>query len=219
MARPAFRFGGRLALDLTWTVRFRFVAPTELLVEPEDLDGWLIAAGFTLETGTDRSPSSLRSRAAAPQQATVPDRSPRPSARPQGQGRSDRARLDLARALREAVDRSARRRIGGRPLVPADVDTINDAAGHAPPLPRLTTAGRVAVVTDGDPVRSSLAAVAHDAVDLLGTDQHGRLRLCEGAHCALTFADDSRPGRRRWCSVEVCGNRANTARYRSRRAL
>jgi predicted RNA-binding Zn ribbon-like protein len=183
MARPAFRFGGRLSLDLTWTVRFRAVAPTELLVEPEDLDRWLVAAGFTL-----------------------------------GDGRSDGAGLGLARALREAVDRSARRRIEGRPLVAADVDSINDAADHAAPLPRLTTAGRIVVATDGDPVRSSLAAVAHDAIDLLGTDHQGRLRHCEGAHCSLLFLDDSRPGRRRWCSVEVCGNRANTARYRSRRA-
>ena len=178
--RPAFRFGGRLALDLTWTVRFRSVAPTELLVGPGDLDRWLVAAGFT-----------------------------------PGDGRSDGAGLDLARALREAVDRSARRRIEGRRMAGTDVDTINDAADHAPPLPRLTRTGQVVVAAH---VRSALAAVAHDAIDLLGTDHHGRLRVCEGDRCALLFVDDSRPGRRRWCSVEVCGNRANTARYRTRRS-
>jgi len=176
----AFRFGGRLALDLTWTVRYRSVAPTELLVEPGDLDRWLDAAGFTL-----------------------------------GDGRSDGAGLDLARALREAVDRSSRRRIEEQPPAAADLDTINDAGDHAPPLPRLTRAGRIAVVADP---RSALAAVAHDAIDLIGTDHHGRLRVCEGDRCALLFVDDSRPGRRRWCSVEVCGNRANTARYRTRRS-
>jgi predicted RNA-binding Zn ribbon-like protein len=31
------------------------------------------------------------------------------------------------------------------------------------------------------------------------------------------FIDHSRPGRRRWCSMERCGNRAKTARYRQRR--
>jgi predicted RNA-binding Zn ribbon-like protein len=176
----AFRFGGRLALDLTWTVRFRAVAPTDLLVAPGDLDRWLVAAGFAL-----------------------------------GDGRSDGAGLDLARALREAVDRSARRRIGGLPPTAVDVDAINDAADHAPPLPRLTKAGQIAVAAD---VRSALAAVAHDAVDLLGTEHHGRLRVCGGDRCALLFVDDSRPGTRRWCSVEVCGNRTNTARYRARRS-
>ena len=41
--------------------------------------------------------------------------------------------------------------------------TINHAADHAPPLPRLTMDGRIALAGDADPVRSSLAAVAHDA--------------------------------------------------------
>ena len=36
-----FQFGGRLALDVTWTVRYRAVQPTELLAEPDDLRRWL----------------------------------------------------------------------------------------------------------------------------------------------------------------------------------
>jgi predicted RNA-binding Zn ribbon-like protein len=39
--RPAFDVGGRLALDLTWTLRYRAVRPTELLLSPEDLRRWL----------------------------------------------------------------------------------------------------------------------------------------------------------------------------------
>ena len=31
-----FRFGGRLSLDLTWTLRYRAVAPTDLLSSPAD---------------------------------------------------------------------------------------------------------------------------------------------------------------------------------------
>lgn len=42
----AFPFGGRLSLDLTWTLRYRAVWPTELLVEPDDLRRWLDAAGL-----------------------------------------------------------------------------------------------------------------------------------------------------------------------------
>ncbi len=41
-----FEFGGRLSLDLTWTVRYRAVAPTELLVAPDDLRRWLEAVGL-----------------------------------------------------------------------------------------------------------------------------------------------------------------------------
>lgn len=41
--QPSFPFGGRLSLDLTWTVRYRAVLPTELLVEPDHLRQWLEA--------------------------------------------------------------------------------------------------------------------------------------------------------------------------------
>lgn len=40
----AFRLGGRLSLDLTWTLRYRRVAPTELLVRPADLRRWVTTA-------------------------------------------------------------------------------------------------------------------------------------------------------------------------------
>ncbi|MFV0525019.1 MAG: CGNR zinc finger domain-containing protein [Acidimicrobiales bacterium] len=43
---PEFRFGGRLSLDLTWTVRYRAVWPTELLTSPDDLNAWLDAVGL-----------------------------------------------------------------------------------------------------------------------------------------------------------------------------
>ena len=40
------RFGSRVGLDLTWTLRFRAVAPTELLVTVDDLRDWAQAAGL-----------------------------------------------------------------------------------------------------------------------------------------------------------------------------
>lgn len=41
-----FQFGGRLCLDLTWTLRYRAVRPTEILVAPLDLALWLEQAGL-----------------------------------------------------------------------------------------------------------------------------------------------------------------------------
>ena len=43
---PEFAFGGRLSLDLTWTLRYRAVRPTELLAEPDHLCRWLAAVGL-----------------------------------------------------------------------------------------------------------------------------------------------------------------------------
>lgn len=45
----------------------------------------------------------------------------------------------------------------------------------------------------------------------------GRIRRCDGAGCVLVFADTSRNGRRRWCSMQACGARAKAADYYRRR--
>jgi predicted RNA-binding Zn ribbon-like protein len=43
---PDFAFGGRLSLDLTWTLRYRAVWPTELLAEPDHLCRWFAVVGL-----------------------------------------------------------------------------------------------------------------------------------------------------------------------------
>jgi predicted RNA-binding Zn ribbon-like protein len=48
--RVEFQFGGRLSLDLTWTVRYRAVRPTELLTTTADLRRWFEAVGLPAPT-------------------------------------------------------------------------------------------------------------------------------------------------------------------------
>jgi predicted RNA-binding Zn ribbon-like protein len=42
---PRFNFGGRLCLDLTWTLRHRLWAPVEHLTRDDDVAAWLTEAG------------------------------------------------------------------------------------------------------------------------------------------------------------------------------
>lgn len=44
-----------------------------------------------------------------------------------------------------------------------------------------------------------------------------RFRDCASDTCSGVFIDTSRPGRRRYCMPDLCGNRANVAAYRARR--
>ena len=61
--RPAieFQFGGRLCLDLTWTLRYRAVQPTELLGSPRDLAAWLGRVGLPVP-GSLGEPELARAR-------------------------------------------------------------------------------------------------------------------------------------------------------------
>jgi predicted RNA-binding Zn ribbon-like protein len=44
-----------------------------------------------------------------------------------------------------------------------------------------------------------------------------RLKACPDEECEWAFYDTSRNRSRTWCSMEECGNRAKTRRYRARR--
>ena len=175
-----FQFGGRLSLDLSWTLRYRSVAPTELLVTPDDLRRWITTA-------------------VAPVNAPV-----------------DLDGLVAAVELREAIYSGAVARIAGDAVGAGVRSTINHWAARPAPFRALDRQQRASLLLrPGAEVESALAAVALDAVELLALDE-GRLRRCEGPDCSLVFHDSSRPGKRRWCSTERCGNRVNTTTYRRR---
>lgn len=61
-----------------------------------------------------------------------------------------------------------------------------------------------------------MATVARDAVELLTGPFVHRIRTCAAVDCHLVYVDTSRPGRRRWCSMEHCGNRHKVRALRAR---
>lgn len=46
----------------------------------------------------------------------------------------------------------------------------------------------------------------------------GRFRPCGASDCRGAFIDTTRPGRRRYCMPDLCGNRTNVANHRARHA-
>jgi predicted RNA-binding Zn ribbon-like protein len=59
------------------------------------------------------------------------------------------------------------------------------------------------------PIGDALAA-------LLVEEDFSHLKACEGPACTLLFVDHTRAHTRRWCSMEICGNRAKQAAHRNR---
>lgn len=71
----------------------------------------------------------------------------------------------------------------------------------------------------GHPVAAVLALIARDALDLATSPQLlPRIRDCAGPNCGAWFLDSSRPGTRRWCSMDRCGNQAKKSTWRTRHA-
>jgi len=70
-----------------------------------------------------------------------------------------------------------------------------------------------------DELEPALTAPRHAAVlavhDLLTAWGPSAVGVCPGQGCGWVFLDP--PGRRRWCTMAICGNRAKARRYATRR--
>jgi predicted RNA-binding Zn ribbon-like protein len=67
------------------------------------------------------------------------------------------------------------------------------------------------------PVEAALGPIALAAVRLFTEGDFHRIRECGGHACGWLFYDRSKNNRRRWCEMEVCGNRAKQKRLAARR--
>ncbi len=130
--------------------------------------------------------------------------------------------LAAARTLRDALFLLTADRAHGRPLRRSHLghlDLVNAAASHPPLVTRIASDGTRAWAP-GATATQLLSTVARDAIDLFTGSYADRIRECGAHDCYLLFVDTSRPGRRRWCAMEHCGNRekARTHRARARRS-
>lgn len=63
---------------------------------------------------------------------------------------------------------------------------------------------------------SPIAIVVRSAVCLLSSDELARVRVCAAEDCNWLFVDASKNGSRRWCDMNVCGNREKAKRFYAR---
>ncbi|WP_274562873.1 CGNR zinc finger domain-containing protein [Streptomyces spiramyceticus] len=126
-----------------------------------------------------------------------------------------------ARMLRNALHRLAADRAHGRALAAADLEVVNARAAGEPLATRIevgTGSGAVRRWVPGATGARLLSTVARDAIDLFTGPYAHRIRECGSHDCYLLFVDTSRPGRRRWCAMERCGNRQKARAHRARRS-
>lgn len=63
---------------------------------------------------------------------------------------------------------------------------------------------------------SLLVPIAEALAQMLAEENLSDVKTCEGVTCTLMFADRTRARSRRWCSMEICGNRAKQIAHRQR---
>jgi predicted RNA-binding Zn ribbon-like protein len=169
--------------------------PLEHLASLDEALAWFVDRGVIHREGADRARAQVASQPAA---AT-----------------RDLARVHAVRkALREIAESIAEQRA---PRSGA-LDTVNRAL-HARQVIELVAAPDGCSVDHrhvGDPVDDALARLADPLVSELTAGQPERIRICASDTCRWVFYDTSRTGRRRWCDMATCGNRAKAARHRAR---
>lgn len=130
-------------------------------------------------------------------------------------GRRTLARIRTVRAaLRELADAT----VEGRPASVEAIDAVNGVlrAGEVIQLEPVEGGLRIGHRHVGDPVDDALARLVEPIVRAIAAGRPERLHRCANDSCGWVFYDDSRSGRRRWCDMSSCGNRAKAARHRAR---
>ena len=120
-----------------------------------------------------------------------------------------------AKRLRAAIWNAAEAVIDSRAVRASDRATLNAFAAPPSLVPRLDPDGTRSWVSSAD-VSALFSTIARDMIEVVTGRLASRIRRCEGVNCAIPFVDTSRPGTRRWCSMERCGNRAKVAAHRRR---
>lgn len=125
--------------------------------------------------------------------------------------RANAADLELALDLREAVRRALAGRRDGR-----EGGAALDRLSAQLPLRAAAGASEPPLVPMQGGVPGGLASLLADVATGRITGSWERLKMCSEHSCSWVFHDASRNRSRRWCSMEVCGNRAKTRAYRER---
>jgi predicted RNA-binding Zn ribbon-like protein len=134
-----------------------------------------------------------------------------------GGTRVSRRDLALAIELRDALRRTLLAH-SGLALLGEEIDVVNEVLARLPLDVQIDAAGAPRVAARGDGVTAALGRIVCDVARARTLGTWDRLKLCPAEDCLWAFFDSSKNRSRRWCSMNVCGNRTKTRSYRRRRA-
>ena len=197
---PAIFIADSLGLDFLNSIATPLDTPVDWLDSGDGLSRWLAQAKLVPADALDE----LKARA-------MP-------------GELDKV-ADQARALREWFRKFVIKHMG-RPLPPR---ALQELAPLNKLLQRDETFSQISRHRERDGERFELRAmrrwqspeslllpIAEALAKFVCEEDFTRVKACEGHRCTLVFADHTRMGARRWCSMAICGNRSKQAAHRNR---
>lgn len=131
--------------------------------------------------------------------------------------RVTRRDLGLAIELRDALRRTFLAHAGIDPSTP-ELAAVNRTLARFPVAMRVDGSGAPQLEPRNVGVAGALGRVICDMNAAQARGTWDRLKLCPAEDCLWAFFDASKNRSRRWCSMNVCGNRTKTREYRRRRA-
>lgn len=186
--------GNHLALDLLNTRLVLEEGPKEFLPDLDALVRWFVAAGVLTP---QKGKALARKWREAPRAAAL---------------------LQDLRAFRERLRAVVLRQEAGASVGDSFVSEVNSLLKQYPEVVALQRKGeklsREAVFEPEKP-DDVWAPIATAVADLLSDVPSTRLRKCEA--CVVQFLDTSKKGSRRWCSMNICGNKFKVAAYQQRK--
>jgi predicted RNA-binding Zn ribbon-like protein len=129
--------------------------------------------------------------------------------------------LPAFRQLRAVVNDVTERLASGRDPSRAQVRAINEflrEGMHYHELRPTTDGSHYTMGHAGDDFAQARASIAGSLAHYIADHDVRRLRVCANDGCRWRFIDRSPGGRRIWCDMRTCGNRAKVARHRARRS-
>jgi predicted RNA-binding Zn ribbon-like protein len=184
--------GNQLGLDFLNTRPVMDGQAVELIPDVTALRQWLRAAGVLSGAGAERA------AAAWPE--------------------ADRTGLDSLLHFRESLRGEVIRKESGRAVSGAFLKEMNGLLAEHPLGQRVLRHGdslkRVPLFVP-KVLEDTFAPLLDEVVKLFTALDWDRVRQCEG--CVAHFYDASKKGTRRWCSMQLCGNRFKVAAYYHRK--
>jgi len=195
--RGGFLFvGNQLALDFLNTRPVQNGEPTELLSDFSSLLRWFQTAGLL----SSREVTNVK--------------------RQRGESATAQRTLEAMREFREMLRKEILAWEDGADVRRATVEELNQLMAAHPMLSKLQATGNVPSLElwfEPRQPEDLFAPLAHSAAKVFAEVDRSRVRKC--GECVLHFYDTSKKGTRRWCSMQLCGNRLKVAAYAARQRL